>query len=107
LNALARPSKARLFIDTIYLKKSMSHPTHQSLQRKEDPLARHIAQTFHDLDCLRSYIVCCGKYSPAIVQRAFKDAQSVPQARIKKSRAALFFYLVKHYAHQAPDNSGD
>lgn len=76
----------------------------QSPQRKENPLARQIAETFQDLNCLHSYIVCCRKYSPAIVMKAYQDAKSFPQARIKKSRAALFFYLVKHYAHQAPDN---
>lgn len=84
----------------------MPHPTHQDLQRKENPLARQIAESFQDLNCLRSYIVCCQKYPPAIVERAYQDARSFPQARIKKSRAAIFFYLVKHYAHQAPYNSG-
>lgn len=83
----------------------MSDLANQPLERTEDPLARQIAETFQDLNCLRSYIVCCRKYPTAIVSRAFQAARSFPQARIKKSRAALFFYLVKHYAHQAPDNS--
>lgn len=82
----------------------MSHPANPSLERREDPLARQIAESFQDLSCLRSYIVCCRKYSPSVVSRAFQAARSFPQARIKKSRAAIFFYLVKHYAHQAPDN---
>lgn len=85
----------------------MTHPTQQALQPREDLLARRIAETFNDLGCLRSYLICCRKYPATIIERAFRDARSIPQARIKKSRAALFFYLVKHYVHQAPDNSGD
>lgn len=85
----------------------MSHIAHSSLQQKEASLARQIAETFQDLHCLRSYIVCCQKYPQSAVRKAYQDARSFPEARIKKSRAALFFYLVKHYAHQAPDNPGD
>lgn len=84
----------------------MSQPINQSHQPEQDALAHNIAAAFDDTDCLRQYLVCCRKYPPAVVQKAFQDARSFPPAQIKKSRAAIFFYLVKHYAHQAAYNSG-
>lgn len=68
----------------------MSELTHQPLQRGEDSFALHIAESFCDLDRLRSYVICCRKYPPAIIKRAFNEAQSFPQAQIRKSRAAIF-----------------
>jgi hypothetical protein len=84
----------------------MSYSTRQPIQRRQNPLARQIAETFHDLDRLRSYDVCCQKYPPPLIQQAFKDALNIPEAQIKKSRAAIFFYLVKRYAHQTSKNYG-
>lgn len=84
----------------------MPELTHQPPQQKEDSFALHIAESFRDLERLRSYVICCRKYPPAVIDRAFNEAQSFPQAQIRKSRAAIFFYLVKRYAHQAPYNSG-
>jgi hypothetical protein len=84
----------------------MPQPSNQSHQPEQDALARRIATAFHDTDCLRQYQICCRKYPAAVVQKAFQDARSFPPAQIKKSRAAIFFYLVKHYAHQASYNSG-
>lgn len=83
----------------------MSYSTRQPIPRKQDPFARQIAETFGDLDRLRSYDICCRKYPLALIQRAFRDALNVPEAQIKKSRAAIFFYLVKRYAHQTSNNS--
>jgi len=63
-------------------------------------LAYSIAETFNDKDQLKLYLTYCKKYPCHIIQRAFGEARNVPDARIRKSRAALFFYLVKQYAHQ-------
>ena len=79
----------------------MSHKQTRSIERNQAPVAHHIARAFDDLDRLHNYVVCCQKYPLAVVWKAFKDAQNVPEAKIKKSRAAIFFYLVKQYAHQA------
>lgn len=84
----------------------MAQPIDQAQQPQPDALARSIAAAFQDTSCLRQYLVCCRKYPPAVVQKAFQDARSFPPAQIKKSRAAIFFYLVKHYAHQASYHSG-
>lgn len=74
---------------------------HQPLNKRE-LLARTIAETFQDEARLQHYLVFCRKYPLTILLKAFAHAKHYPQANIKKSRAAIFFYLVKRYAHQAP-----
>ena len=74
-------------------------------RRAQARRAQQIAATFHDLERLHHYQVCCAKYSPLAIQKAFRKARNAAPARRKKSRAALFFYLVKHYAHHTTDHS--
>jgi hypothetical protein len=68
-------------------------------------LAFTIAETFNDLGRIKLYLNYCKKYPLALIQRAFAEAKSFPEERIKKSRAAIFFYLLKTYAHQANQDS--
>jgi hypothetical protein len=74
---------------------------------KQEHLAQMIANAFQDRDQLPMYVRYCTKYPPAVIERAFADARSVPEAQIRKSRAAIFFFLVKTYAHQSPDHPRD
>ncbi|HZS45645.1 MAG TPA: hypothetical protein VFC63_11115 [Blastocatellia bacterium] len=67
---------------------------------KRELLAYTIAETFNDSDHLQLYLTYCKKYATHIIQRAYAEAHSIPQERIKKSRAAVFFYLIKQYAHK-------
>jgi len=69
-------------------------------------LAVMIAETFQDTENLNAYLVYCNKYPLEIIDRAFADARAVPDAQVKKSRAAIFFYLAKRYAHRHDDNLG-
>ncbi len=66
-----------------------------------EALALEIASAFGDETRLPVYLRFCREYPSAIVYRAFRAAQSMPAWRITKSRPALFFYLVRTYAHQA------
>ena len=66
-----------------------------------------IADAFNDLAQIKLYVIYCKKYPLETIQRAFAEAKGYPEARIKKSRAAIFFYLLKTYAHQSYENSGD
>lgn len=74
---------------------------------KREHLAFMIADAFNDLGQIKLYITYCKKHPLPIIHRAFSEAKSYPEERIKKSRAAIFFYLLKTYAHQANENSGD
>lgn len=68
-------------------------------------LAGELAKAFDEVEYIHRYAVCCGKYPRWAIEKAFKDAQSFPRERIKKSRAAIFFYLVKQYARKTSNNS--
>jgi hypothetical protein len=72
---------------------------------KREHIASMIAESFSDLQRIKLYSNCCKKYPLRIVLTAFSEAKAFPEVRIKKSRAALFFYLVKTYAHQVHQNS--
>ena len=68
---------------------------------KREHIALTIAEAFNDLGQIKLYTNYCKKYPLAVIQRAFAEARSFPKDRIRKSRAAIFFYLVKTYAHKA------
>ena len=68
---------------------------------KREQVAHTIAQTFHEEERVKLYLIYCKKYPLSLIFRAFSEAKSFPEAKIKKSRAALFFYLIKTYAHQS------
>ena len=68
---------------------------------KREMLAQTIAEEFQDEAHLNRYLICVKKYSLALVYRAFAEAKAIPEQQIKKSRSALFFYLVKKHAHES------
>lgn len=39
-------------------------------------------------------------YSDAVVKRALAGTLAVPETRIRRSRTALFLYLLRHHAHE-------
>lgn len=61
-------------------------------------LAYRIALTFNDTTNNQAYIAYCKKYPIEVIQQAFIQARELPEEKVKKSRSALFFYLVKKYA---------
>jgi hypothetical protein len=67
---------------------------------KSEHLAVMIAAAFNDEEKIGLYVVYCKKHSHEVIQRAFAEAQNFPEEKIKKSRVALFFYLLKRYAHE-------
>jgi hypothetical protein len=72
---------------------------------KREYLAVMIAESFNDLSQVKLYITYCKKYPLNIIHRAFSEAKNFPVEKIKKSRAAIFFYLIKTYAHRPDQNS--
>jgi hypothetical protein len=64
-------------------------------------LAHTIAEAFQDKAQLSRYLICVKKYPLALVYRAFAEAKAVPEYQIKKSRSAIFFYLVRKHAHES------
>jgi hypothetical protein len=77
----------------------MSDPTNPALEQLR-PIAQAVATALDDAESVEKYLVCFQKYPEPVIQRALRAAKSIPEAKIKKSRAALFFYFVKKYAHR-------
>ncbi|MCK4351823.1 hypothetical protein KAW65_00255 [candidate division WOR-3 bacterium] len=65
---------------------------------KEELLAERIAKTFKDEENLSYYETLCERYSEDLINLAFREVKKIPSSKIRKSRGALFTYLVKKYA---------
>lgn len=68
--------------------------------KRRDALAQEIARAFGEEAQLQLYQTCCRKYPLRLIFRAYAEARSVPKEKVKRSRAAIFFYLIKHYSHE-------
>jgi len=68
-------------------------PTNQ-----QESLGLEIAQNLCDINNLPLYLAYCQKYPTEIIFKAYGQAKEMPADKIKKSRGALFTYLVKFYA---------
>ncbi len=77
-----------------------------SPQNNQELLAHTISETFNDQEHLSLYLNCCKKYPLNILYRAYAEAKAVPPERVRKSRAAIFFYLIKRYSHERKQNTG-
>lgn len=73
-------------------------------QSKRGHLARMMAQAFNDSERVNLYLSYCKKYPLSLVFRAFAEAKAVPGNQVRKSRAAIFFYLIKKYDHGRKQN---
>lgn len=67
----------------------------QTQPSKGEELANEIAKEFREEEQVNLYQHICQQYDDAVVRSAFADAMKVPSEKIKKSRSALFFYLLK------------
>ena len=65
-----------------------------------DKLALEIAQSFNDEKHLPMYRFFIEKYGAELVKDAFKKVDSIPSEKIKKSKVALFIYLLRKYARK-------
>lgn len=65
-----------------------------------DELGQAIAEEFEDTENLPIYKLYCRNFPEAVVRRAFNAALTVPPERVKRSRLALFIYLIKKYANK-------
>lgn len=77
--------------------------TATSPQQPLQPLkrvARKIAKSFKDDANYRFYLAYCQRYPMKIIWRAFIEVQHIPPDRIRKSKGALFNYLVQKYAKE-------
>ena len=63
--------------------------------------AQKLAEELADSDNVAAYEAIYRNYTEDMIQKALTTVKGVPDDKIKKSRGALFTYLIKQYA-QAP-----
>lgn len=61
---------------------------------KEEKLAREIADALNDPDSIALFTGYAEKYAEAHLRRILQRVLSIPQEQIRKTRGALFTYLV-------------
>jgi hypothetical protein len=66
---------------------------------KEEILAMEIAEALEDQEHLSIYLTFARKYSESFLKEILLEVKRVPLRKIKKSRGALFTFLVKRYKH--------
>ncbi|MCL4704889.1 hypothetical protein KJ068_06995 [bacterium] len=69
-------------------------------------LAHEIASALEEPDNQPYFEELCRRYSDHIIQKSLEEARAVPTEKIKKSRGALFAYLVKKYAREEQSSTG-
>ena len=67
-------------------------------------MARELAFSLNDPECLSLYESYTQTYPESLLRKILGEVLEVPAERIKKSRGALFTYLLKKYAHPKYNN---
>ncbi|MBA4850482.1 hypothetical protein [Emticicia sp. BO119] len=68
------------------------------IETKEVRLAIEIAEKLNDLKSLAQFIGMCQKYKESFLKDILKKVVETPQHKIRKTRGALFTYLVRLHA---------
>lgn len=71
---------------------------------REGMLAKEFAEGLEDEKSLRFYFSMALEYSERYLREVYRLVKETPQHKIKKSRGALFAYLVKKYEHLDTDD---
>ncbi len=70
------------------------------INNKEELLASDIADALDDHGNITTYLPFAFQYPESFLRRILSEVKRTPQHKIRKSRKALFMYLVKYYAHK-------
>jgi len=65
---------------------------------RNELLAQDLVRELNDYKNLPLYLYYCRKYPEPLIRKALGEVKETPPERIKKSKAALFIYLIKKYA---------
>jgi hypothetical protein len=69
-------------------------------ESKEEQLALDVAHALNDLSNLACYISLTKKHPEHLIRRILAVVKRVPEIKIRKSRGALFNYLIQKNARQ-------
>lgn len=76
-------------------------------RNKEQLLALDLTEALNDHKNLPLYLSYSKRYPESFLRKVLGEVKEVPAEKIKKSRGALFNYLVKKYAQNPPHNLSD
>ncbi|MEM2991373.1 MAG: helix-turn-helix domain-containing protein [Halobacteria archaeon] len=74
---------------------------------REELLALDLADALSDRKNLPLYLSYARRYPEPLLRRILSEVKEVPFEKIKRSRAALFSYLLKKYAKETVKSLGD
>lgn len=105
-----RTIKKYLLTKNIDHKKFMSSSS-DSLNRsnsktREELLAWELAQALNDLPGYPLYLSCARKYPESLLRQILAQVQAVPTRKIRKSRGALFNYLIQKHGKETVNRPG-
>ncbi len=66
-------------------------------KQKKERLALKIAKLFKEKEKIKLYLYVVNHYKESAIDKALEDTMKVENDKIKKSRSALFFHLLKKY----------
>ena len=77
----------------------------RAYKTREQSLAEEIARAFNDVEGIGLYLDYCRRYPETIIRRAYGEVKELPDSAIRRSRGALFNYLVQKYANEQEEQS--
>lgn len=86
---------------------STAIPARPRPQTREEVLALDLAAGLGDMKALPLYLSYARKYPEFLLRKVMSEVRQVPPQLIKKSRGALFNYMVQQYAKQESDGPRD
>jgi|GEM_PF-1668912 len=103
------PEKGRSAVESPFpVGNSSSNGLRFEPKDRKDLLALDIAKAFQDEHHLPMFRHFCQTLDEQVVRRAFSETLQTPEKDIKKSRTALFIYLIRKYAYgKTNENPGN
>ncbi len=79
---------------------SKSNPSMDFPKTPADALAFDIAKAFKDEIRLSLYRQICSAHNRNVIYRAFGECMETPEHKIRRTRRALFIYLIHKYERE-------
>ena len=74
---------------------------------QQQKLAIELAETLQDHNSLTLYQQFAEKYDEEYLRKVLERVMSIPSNKIRKSRGALFTFLINQHEQQQSNNFGD
>lgn len=75
-------------------------PEYFHVTTRQELLANDIADILNDHEHHKTYLSFANKYPEVFLRKILSEVKQIPERKIRKSRKALFMYLVNYYAHK-------